>query len=92
MLGPDKNCNSYPDGSSDSRVTFELGKKVSLTPKRRSHPLRYERPFSPKTSPVTEGLKFSVLVLRSSTAEALGRSVHYRLASFVISVYVICKK
>ena len=49
-------------------MTFELGKKVCFTPKRRSYPLRYERPFSPKTSPVTEGLKFSVLRLWFPTA------------------------
>jgi hypothetical protein len=73
-------------------VTFELGKKEIFTPKRRSHPLRYERPFFPKTSPVTEGLKFSVFVLWSSTVESLARSFPYRLASFVIRVYVICKK
>jgi hypothetical protein len=49
--------------------------------KRRSHPLRYERQFSPKTSPVTEGLKFSILGRGPQCrVEDLGGSFPYTLA------------
>src|SRR5215470_11456127 len=60
--------------------------------KRRSHPLRYERLFSPKTSPVTEGLKFStVAAVPQVLSNDLGRSFHYGLVTFVIRLFAICK-
>ncbi len=61
--------------------------------KRRSHPLRYERQFSPKASPVTEGLKFMILdvALPMDHRENLGRSLVYRAALFVIRMFAICK-
>src|ERR1700757_4143965 len=42
-------------------VTQKGRLRNSADAKRRPHPLRYERQFSPKASPVTEGLKFVVL-------------------------------
>src|SRR5262245_6159434 len=60
--------------------------------KRRSHPLRYERLFSPKTSPVTEGLKFSIAAaVPQVLSNDLGRSFHYGLVTFVIRLFGICK-
>ena len=60
-------------------MTRETGKYPNA--KRRSHPLRYERQFSPKTSPVTEGLKFSILGHGPQCrVEDLGGSFPYMLA------------
>ena len=61
--------------------------------KRRSHPLRYERLFSPKTSPVTEGLKFSIVAeVPQILSNDLARSFQYIVPKFVIRVFAICKK
>jgi len=60
--------------------------------KRRSHPLRYERLFSPKTSPVTEGLKFSIVAaVPQILSNHLGRSFHQVPVKFVIRLFAICK-
>jgi hypothetical protein len=66
---------------------------INRNAKRRSHPLRYERQFSPKASPVTEGLKFMVLAraLAMDQRENLGRSFVHRAAFFVIRMFGICK-
>jgi len=50
------------NGSSDGTVTLvSWVRGLREDAKRRPHPLRYERQFSPKASPVTEGLKLGVL-------------------------------
>jgi hypothetical protein len=68
-------------------MAFEL-----VDAKRRSHPLRYERPFSPKTSPVTEGLKFTIIaVVPQILSNDLEKSFYYAVLKFVIRLSVICK-
>jgi len=82
------------DGNSDGEVTPRPEREIHVDAKRRSHPLRYERQFSPKASPVTEGLKFMILVvaLPMDHHEDLDRSFLHVASFFVIRMFAICKK
>jgi hypothetical protein len=81
------------DGNSDGEVTPVVKRRIHSDAKRRSHPLRYERQFSPKASPVTEGLKCMVIFEGPEVhIEDLGRSFPYGGVLFVIRMFGICKK